>query len=314
MDKCPICGGAVRFLAALYDDRYGYPGEFRLAGCPACGHKSLRTSIPPESLPELYLSRYPRSSFRLEDYRPCREICGFRGWLDGERCSAYAWVPKAVRILDIGCGFGETLGYHKARGCEVYGVEADENIRRVAERYGFDVRVGLFDPSLYERDSFDYVTMDQVIEHMSDPVEALRGVARVLNPGGTAILSTPNADGWGARLFGRRWIHWHAPYHLHFFSGRSMSIAAERAGMNLERIRNITSSEWLFYQWVHLATCPPVGTPSPFWSLQGTGKSPRSPIVFLLRILHRTKANHLLTRLFDRLGVGDNRLYFLRKT
>jgi hypothetical protein len=32
------------------------------------------------------------------------------------------------------------------------------------------------------------------------------------------IIGTPNANGWGARVFGRYWINWHAPYHLHFFN------------------------------------------------------------------------------------------------
>ncbi len=38
-------------------------------------------------------------------------------------------MPRNVRVLDIGCGFGESLGYYEARGCEAYGVEADENTR-----------------------------------------------------------------------------------------------------------------------------------------------------------------------------------------
>jgi 2-polyprenyl-3-methyl-5-hydroxy-6-metoxy-1,4-benzoquinol methylase len=276
MNKCPVCSNAVRHYKTLFDDRYGYPGLFQLTRCDHCGHMSLQTTFSPGSLTRLYTDYYTRSAIRLEDYHPHKEVSGFRAWLNGERCSAYAWVPENVRVIDIGCGFGETLGYHKERGCEVYGVEADENIRRVAERYGFKVHVGLFDPDLYEPGSFDYVTMDQVIEHMSNPVEALRGVARVLKPGGVAILSTPNANGWGARLFGRYWINWHAPYHLHHFSGKSMAMAAEQAGMALEQVRIITSSEWLFYQWIHLVTFPKMGVPSSFWvsngKLQGKNK------------------------------------------
>lgn len=313
MNKCVICGSAVQQHKTLYDDRYGYPGLFNLSRCGHCGHKSLPTTFLPESLTRLYTEYYPRSSFRLEDYRPYREVRGFRSWLNGEHCSAYTWVPKNVRVLDIGCGFGETLGYHKERGCEVYGVEADENIRRVAERYGFNVHVGLFDPDLYADGFFDFVTMDQVIEHVNDPLETLRGVARVLKPGGSAILSTPNANGWGARLFGRYWIHWHAPYHQQHFSGKSMAVAAERAGMDLERVLNITSSEWLYYQWVHLLTFPRMGVPSTFWSAKAEPEVGRKVFRMLLRIVHRTKIDHLATRLFDRLGVGDNLLFFLRK-
>jgi len=171
-----------------------------------------------------------------------------------------------VRVLDLGCGFGESLGYHAARGCDVYGVEADENIRRVVEKFGYKVHVGLFDDRVYEPEFFDYVTMDQVIEHVTDPLLTLRGVARILKSGGKAILSTPNANGWGAKIFGRRWINWHAPYHLQFFSRDSMRIAAEQAGFEVTQVKTITNSEWLFYQWIHLVTYPKLGEPSWFWS------------------------------------------------
>lgn len=313
MNKCLVCSNAVRYYKTLFDDRYGYPGLFQLTRCDHCGHMSLQTTFSPGSLTRLYTDYYPRSAFRPEDYHSHKEVRGFRSWLNGERCSAYAWVPENVRVIDIGCGFGETLGYHKERGCEVYGVEADENIRRVAERHGFNVHVGLFDPDLYDPDFFDYVTMDQVIEHISDPMETLCGIARVLKPGGLAIMSTPNSNGWGARLFGRYWINWHAPYHLHHFSIKSMAIAAEQAGMVLEQIRVITSSEWLFYQWVHLVTFPQMGVPSPFWSSKGRLRAGKKWIIAILQIVHLTKINHFVTRLFDALGAGDNFLFILRK-
>lgn len=312
MNKCLVCRNAVRHYKTLFDDRYGYPGLFQLAKCDHCGHMSLQTTFSPESLTRLYTDYYPRSAFRPEDYHSHKEVRGFWSWLNGERCSAYAWVPENVRVIDIGCGFGETLGYHKGRGCEVYGVEADENIRRVAERYGFNVHVGLFDPDLYEPGFFDYVTMDQVIEHVSNPVESLRGIARILKPGGVAILSTPNANGWGARLFGRYWINWHAPYHLHHFSEKSMAMAAEQAGMALEQVRIITSSEWLFYQWIHLATYPKMGVPSSFWISKGKMQGRNKWIMAMLQIVHRAKMNHLMTRLLDTMGVGDNHLFYLR--
>lgn len=297
----------------LYDDRYGFPGSFDLLVCHACGHRFLDCYLSDEDLQLLYSSYYPRAGFSLELYRPHREAKGFRAWLNGERRSAYCHVPAGVRVLDIGCGFCETLGYHEGRGCEAYGVEADVNVQTVAMAHGFKVHSGVFDPSLYTPGYFDYVTMDQVIEHVSDPVATMAGIARVLKPGGVAVLSTPNAAGLGARLFGRRWINWHAPYHQHFFSERSMAIAAEKGGLCLEEVRTITSSQWLFYQWNHLLTFPGKGERSPFWS-PGARRTLGTRIAYLCtRLVHLSGLNHLLTRLFDSLETGDGRLYFLRK-
>ncbi len=195
----------------------------------------------------------------------------------------------------------------------VFGVEADQNIRRVAEKFGYEVYVGLFDANLYPTDSFDYVTMDQVIEHVQDPIAVLRGVAQVLRPGGVAILTTPNVAGWGRKLFGRRWINWHAPYHLQFFTAQSMRLAAEQAGLVLERTITTTASAWLHFQWIHLLTCPPTGFPSAFWVQTVHLTLRQKLIVKALSVLNSVKANHLMTRLLDALGKGDNRIYFMRK-
>jgi 2-polyprenyl-3-methyl-5-hydroxy-6-metoxy-1,4-benzoquinol methylase len=311
--KCCICGIVAAMHYHVYDDRYGYPGIYSLMKCDACGHKFLHSSMSSEKLVKLYTDYYPRSIFNLDNYKPSPVVKGFIAWLNGEHRLAYSWVPRNVRVLDIGCGFGESLGYHRARGCDVYGVEADENIRRVADKFGFNVQVGLFDPGNYAPDFFDYVTMDQVIEHVTDPISTMKGVASVLKLGGTAVLSTPNANGWGAKLFGRRWINWHAPYHLQFFSPKSMAAAAEQAGMVIERFKTITSSEWLFYQWIHLLTRPPMGKPSVFWSPRETRGLGVKLIFAVMLAIHYTKINHLITRAFDALGIGDNYLFVLRK-
>ena len=298
---------------SLYDDRYGYPGEFALRKCTGCGHKFLEHGFSRDLLNNLYTSYYPRSSFSPEQFRPRKEVKGFRAWLNGSRRSAYCWVPPKVRVLDIGCGFGESLAYHAARGCDAYGVEVDENIKRVAEKFGFKVHIGPFAPEVYGPDFFDYVTMDQVLEHVVDPVETLSGVEKILRPGGKVIISTPNSSGWGARLFGRRWINWHAPYHLHHFSAQSMGLAAEKAGLAVEQVRTITMSEWLLYQWIHVVLFPKPGEPSAFWALEKSKADLDKIWIKAMTLIHHLKINHLITRMFDQLGIGDNRLFFLIK-
>lgn len=312
---CPICQHQhARVVMELYDDRYGYPGQFVLMKCPDCGHAFLDCNLSPSQLTELYTNYYPRRSLDISTYKPHTDVRGFSAWFNGLGCSAFRWVPKNVRVLDVGCGFGESLGYHTARGCDVYGAEADENIRRVAKEFGYKVHVGLFDDKLYEQDYFDFVTMDQVIEHVKDPVATLRGVARILKSGGTAILSTPNARGWGSTLFGKRWINWHSPYHLQFFTRQSMHLAAQQAGLVVRESNTVTNSEWLLYQWIHLVTYPRLGEPSWFWSPDKSGAAfHKKLLVRLLSVLHKTKVNHCATRIFDGLGMGDNFVFVLKK-
>jgi 2-polyprenyl-3-methyl-5-hydroxy-6-metoxy-1,4-benzoquinol methylase len=309
-----VCDGDTGVLHEdLYDDRYGYPGRFAIRRCGHCGHKHLAAAFTSEELGRLYSNFYPRSTFDLDSFRPYQETRGFRSWLNGERASAFRSVPRNVRVLDIGCGFGETLAYHSARGCEAYGVEADENILRVGERFGLNVRAGLFDPADYDKGTFDYVTLDQVIEHVADPRKFLQGVATVLKPGGVAIVSTPNARGYGARLLGRRWINWHVPYHLQHFSRRSLEKLATTSGFEVDSIATITNSAWMNYQFMHIFSAPQMGTPSPFWDpARSRGSVPRAARG-IARRLERLKVFHVATRTVDAFGIGDNLLCSMRK-
>jgi 2-polyprenyl-3-methyl-5-hydroxy-6-metoxy-1,4-benzoquinol methylase len=311
---CPVCCSS-NFVAEnmLSDDRYGYPGKFALMRCCECDHAFLRQDFTPEQLTELYSKYYPRSSFDIEQHKPYKEVLGLRVWFDGLYSNPFLYVPRNVRVLDIGCGFGESLGYYEARGCEAYGVDADENIRWVADKFGYNLHVGLFKSDIYKPDFFDYVTMAQVIEHAIDPVETFKNVAKVLKPRGCLILSTPNAKGWGSRIFGKKWINWHAPYHVHLFSGKSMKLAAEKAGLVVEKNKTITSSQWLFFQWLHLATYPVMGKPSGFWSPKTLLTFKQKIIVKFVSLIHLTKINHIITRFFDSLNMGDNQVLVLRK-
>jgi 2-polyprenyl-3-methyl-5-hydroxy-6-metoxy-1,4-benzoquinol methylase len=312
--RCAICGGACRpYLKELYDDRHGYPGRFDLEECGDCGHRQLDARFSATELASLYSEYYPRRALPAGDFLPHREARGLRAWLDGARSAAFRWVPPGVRVLDIGSGIGQALAYHRARGCDAWGIDADENARALAERHGLNVRIGAFDPAMFEAGSFDIVTLDQVIEHTADPVGFLRGAASLLRAGGQAVLSTPNSRGLGARLFGRRWVHWHVPYHLHQFCCGSIERMAGAAGLDIVSLRTLTASVWLHYQWLHLAALPPPGQPSAFWDPARAGRSlPRGAQRKAVRA-QALRLNHLATRAADALGLGDNFLCVLRK-
>ena len=168
------------------------------------------------------------------------------------------------------------------------------------------MRVGLFDSRNYRPGWFDYVTLDQVVEHLVDPIAVLRDIRTVLRDDGRIVLATPNAASVCARVFGRTWINWHAPYHLHVFSPHSLREAATRAGLAIERVETITSSEWLNYQWIHLLTRRGPGARSPFW----TGAL--HPAIRAMRAVGHTGVDHLITRVLDGLHAGDNVVAVLR--
>jgi SAM-dependent methyltransferase len=310
---CPVCNETTDTLfRGIFDDRYGYPDLFNLQNCTNCGHRYVPASFTADELGRLYTTYYPRRHFDIESFQPAPEVSGIRAWLNGERGSAFRWVPRNVKVLDIGCGIGQTLAYHQSRGCEAAGIEADDNVLKIAARYKLNITSGVFDGSQFESSYFDYVTLDQVAEHVMDPHALMRGVHRVLKPGGHVIITTPNPDSFGARLYGARWLNWHVPYHMQFYTRRSMEILAERSGLVLTKVRTITASDWQFYQWRHVATFPERGQKSAFWC-PGEVKDVAHKSDHLVDKARRYRLHRVISRVLDVLGVGDNRVFFLRK-
>jgi len=103
---------------------------------------------------------------------------------------------KAEVMLDLGCNNGAvTIEIAKAvRAREVYGVDIDENVLRLAAARGIKVlKCDLSkDPIPIGDESVDLVTALEVIEHLVNPDHMLREARRVLKPRGTLLLTTPN--------------------------------------------------------------------------------------------------------------------------
>ena len=296
---------------------FGYPDPAMVYQCRECGHVFVAGTLTPEQLADMYNNYYPRANCDVDGYEPYKEKKGFLYWLDGEEWHAYRHVPENVRVLDIGCGFCETLGYHKARGCEVYGVEADENARKIAERYGFNVQIGLFDPSQYEPEFFDYVTMDEVLEHLVDPLKTLREVHSILKPGGVLVANAPNPNSPGRFFFRKRWASLHLPYHRHFYSRRAIEILAKESGFTVHEMKSATLSCQLLNLWAFYFCAGKPRKKAQEAMLTG-GKYLKADVqkqwhVQLYFFLKRIRLLSLPMRLADLCGIGDWNIIVLRK-
>lgn len=309
---CVVCDGDTNVVCQLYDDRYGCPGLFGLRRCTNCGHMTLGTHFDSDSVSAIYTRYYPRRHMDPSTWKPHHEASGLWSWWRGDGANAFRLVPRGVRVLDVGCGWGESIGYYQGRGCEAEGVDADANVAEVARLHNLNIRVGIFHSDNYVAGSFDWVVLDQVLEHMSDPRKTLRQVATVLRPGGSVAIAFPNAGALWRRIFRRRWIHWHAPYHLQFFTPGSFLRLAAQCGFEVATQKTTSPSEWLFYQAVHVWSFPTLGSPSPFWDT--APRSLRFRLMFgVALVLRRCGVFHTLSRLADACGVGDNIVYVLKK-
>lgn len=142
------------------------------------------------------------------------------------------------KILDIGCSTGLFLKIARDVDWEVYGNDIDEDkIKYAKENYGLDVQCRELIETKFPDDYFDVVTLFDSLEHMTEPLNTLKEISRILNQNGILLLSTPNIGGLLPRLtyilFARTigaWEHPTPPAHLYQFSKRTIKRLLEKAG------------------------------------------------------------------------------------
>lgn len=222
-----------------------------------------------------------------------------------------------MKVLDYGCGTGVSLLEIQALGGEAYGIEADPNVRPVAEALGLRIHFGSLDDDPFPGERFDLIVLNQVLEHIPDPLGLLGRLRERLAPGGRLILSFPNAASFYARLFGRRWINWHVPYHLHHFTRRSCRELFRRGGWRVRQLRTITPNLWTVLQCRAAAAPARHGSPHPLWTGSREGGGAEEPQGWR-RWLERTAVGAgrpvpaalltALNRTLDAAGAGDSLL------
>ena len=146
---------------------------------------------------------------------------------------------KELRSLDFGCGSGElvrelaSLGYN-ASGFEQgvdYGTFAKTEIGEKGE-----IHVGSWREMTFAPKSFDLISFLHVLEHLNDPMAALRQVHEWLDDGGVLYLETPDMQGY--KIKGFDCFHF---AHVLGFSRANLLDAAKRAGFALLQEDEATS-------------------------------------------------------------------------
>jgi SAM-dependent methyltransferase len=185
---------------------------------------------------------------------------GYRDYLADEaqhRSNAQARIALAQRYgaappgtwLDIGCAAGFTLEAARSAGFAALGVDVSEWARRVArERFGLSVFPTLGEARGELAGSVDVASAFQVLEHLGDPLGALRDARACLRPGGLLIIETWDRGSLVARLLGRHWQQITPPSVLWLFDRKSLALALERAGYRVRAV--LRTSKRVSVGWV----------------------------------------------------------------
>lgn len=149
-------------------------------------------------------------------------------------CEKIVGKPRsAIRLLDVGCSNGAFLYTAQKMGLRGTGVEPAMAAADAARKVGLDVRSGFLQDLGLTENSYDVITLFEVVEHLREPMSLLQECHRLLRPNGMAFIKTANTISWTVNLQTGDWHYFDMGKHgghISFFNPASISLLAARTG------------------------------------------------------------------------------------
>ena len=250
--KCIICGSSDFISLYLTHDRmFDISGEYRVKKCKKC----LLLFIDPQPTAAALNQHYPSKKYYSYTVSQKRNIFGvLRNYLVKNYynpnfiASIFTKLVKNVpampsfrkngKILDVGCGTGDTLILLQELGWEAYGIEIDKNAVKTARKRGLiHVKLGTYkDIFRFPDNYFDSIRLYHVIEHLDDPMTCLKLIHKKLKGDGELILGTPNYSSLISKIFKKYWYNLDVPRHVFVFSPNNLQELVKKSGFKIEEI------------------------------------------------------------------------------
>ena len=232
VSSCALCGSGGR--STLFEEP-----PFSVVRCSTCGLVYVTPRLSPDALlEEIYDESYWKSDSPkvrgYADYSAERAFYERTFRIRAKFVRRFAAPPG--KVLDVGCAAGYYLSTAREDGWECAGVEPSRPIAETARKNlpGVEIFTGLLEDAPFEKETFDLVTLWDVVEHTPDPVSFLRAAASMVKPGGILVLETQNVDSLFARILGRKWQHYKHSEHLFHFSPYTLRrLLEDAAGLTI---------------------------------------------------------------------------------
>lgn len=186
LGKMPLVNSFLKKEDIAHEKKY----DLMVAFCPVCYLVQLTETVPPEDLFSDYIYFSSTSTSFLEHCKRTAEYLTNRLGLTTQSL-----------VLEIASNDGAQLQYFKAFGIKILGVDPAKNIAAVANERGLTTIPEFFNyafaKKLRNEDSVgaDLVYGANVLAHVPEIVDFVRGVKVVLNPKGTAVFEFPYVKG-----------------------------------------------------------------------------------------------------------------------
>lgn len=228
---CPCCGTQS---ARIISNRDGKTGETLITvSCDHCGLGRIDPLPTDQELADWYATQY-RQAYKSAVQPALRHVlrAGRNAqwrwqWLSHNRPDIH---PASQRSLDIGSSSGEFVYLLQTLGFQAKGIEPHAGYASYARNMlGIQVNNSTLQQGLTseEAGSLDLISMFHVLEHLPDPVSALRTIGDKLKPEGLLYIEVPNAT----RLCSPHYMFFRA--HTLYFTGKTLRQLLETAGFKL---------------------------------------------------------------------------------
>jgi SAM-dependent methyltransferase len=146
------------------------------------------------------------------------------------------FYKEGMNVLEVGAGTGSFLNQLKTRfKCAVTGVEPSHELRKIAEEaFGIELISGtleVYAQTHTERRMFDMVVLDQVVEHLYRPLEALQTCRQLIKDDGYIYVGVPNASTPAHPI-----AEFFIPEHILTFTPYTIMLLLWRAGFKIIKI------------------------------------------------------------------------------
>ena len=230
--NCPTCDGTKSNYLFESFDAYPYHE------CIECRTWFVPLSVTHDLFDD-YFDKVPEAR-RYGDYTQSQATNADAQSSDHERFSAYYRALKkclgrapdvVISTLDIGCGVANSLATATDLGFEADGIEVNRHAIALARKLGRRVH---FPEDLTSDLIFDSVTMWETLEHIADPMGALKAAHQRLKPDGLLALTVPNLNSPDIRSMRGDSLHIHGgpawPGHINLWTPTTLRALLRRAG------------------------------------------------------------------------------------
>jgi 2-polyprenyl-3-methyl-5-hydroxy-6-metoxy-1,4-benzoquinol methylase len=242
METCELCAEGKVLYFDLREQLFSAPGTWAIRACLKCG---LLWSDPqpfPDQIHKHYRRYYTHSSSPQSSYRSQGKAKLVKDALAKiffskpyifQSDNLHLQVFPPGDLLEVGCGSGGFLAALAREGWKCHGIDFDESAIAEARKIpGVSAEVAELTQRAFPANSFDAVVMNNVIEHIWNPIATVAECYRILRPSGRLVMITPNSRALGHVLYRQDWRGLEVPRHLFIYNYGTIRALAKKAGFS----------------------------------------------------------------------------------